>query len=184
MMKMTTVVYSKNYATESKAKEGAKLSPPWYQYQRQVLNLFQGDPELKISDLEEVNDGEYTFSIESQNGAKLQAIEKLIGRTKMIGNVKVVIDYKYADGSNESWAEVVEAAFQGNPLFKEVIVERDPIMQVEFSYAIFARDIISFWNDNLGDYSGNEHYIVADLAKEVVSAKTNINFCTEAIKRA
>ena len=185
-MRMTTIqVYSKDFCnkekecSKSKFENRAKMSPPWYEYYRKVLNLFQGDKDIKISDLDKVSDSEYNFSIESQNGDKIQAIEKLIGRSTVIGNVTVTIDYKCAEVENESWAKTLETAFTGNPLFKEVIAERDPILQVTFYYAVFARDIVSFWNDNLADYSGNMHYIAADLADEVVSAKTGVNFCTE-----
>ena len=188
-MRMTTIqVYSKKCGDECRKAVttvggDAKLSPPWYTYYRQVLNLFDKDPDLKISDLDQNSDTEYTFSIESQNGEKLQAIEKLIGKTKVIGNITVTIDYRYADAQEETWAKTIETAFEGNPYFKEVIAERDPILQVAFYYAVFSRDVISFWNDNLADYSGNQHYIPADLAKEVVTAKTNVNFCTESIKK-
>jgi len=186
-MRMTTIqVYSKKCSSEgescpkaTKVGGNAKLSPPWYGYYRQVYSLFSGDKELKISDLEEVSETEYSFTIESANKDKLDAIEKLIGRSKAIGNITVTIEYKTEEPVDGDWGKIIETAFEGNPLFKEVIVEKDPILHVAFYYAIFAREIVSFWNDNLADYSGNEHYIPAELAHQLITAKTAVNFCTE-----
>lgn len=178
-MRFSTIKAKKSSEPEYKTPKAEKLSPPWYGYQRMVSSLFDKDAEVTVSDLEELEDGNYAFTIESTNKDKLEAIEKLVGREKILGNIKVTINYKSGEHEEDDWAEVMETAFEGNPLFKEMVVERDPTMHVAFYYAVFSRDIVSFWNDNLCDYAGNEHYIAAELAKEVIGAKGAINFCTE-----
>ena len=158
--------------------QNVNVSAPWIGYYRKVYNLFCEDKELTISDLEDTADG-YKFSIESANGDKLQAIEKLIGAVHMVGSVKVTIEYKYANTTATDWEKVYVDAFKGNPNFKEIVSHTDPIMQTKFVYAVFARKVISFYNDNLGDYAGNEHYIPADIVKEIAATDALIHVCTE-----
>lgn len=151
------------------------LSAPWYVFHTQVFKLFEQDAEVIVDEeLEETETG-FIFGIYSKNIKKIQAIKKLIGSKVVFGDVAVDIDY--GENENEDVAEVWKDAFSGNPLFCG-IVSADIPFDGSCDYAIFKRDIIDFYDDNISDVNGNSHYIVADLVKEVVSNK-DIFICTE-----
>lgn len=151
------------------------LSAPWYVFHTQVFKLFEQDAEVIVDEeLEETETG-FTFGIYSKNAKKIQAIKKLIGSKVVFGNVAVEIDY--GENEDEDIAEIWKDAFSGNPLFCG-IVSADMPFYGSCDYAIFKRDIIDFYGDDISDVNGNLHYIVADLVKEVVNSK-GIFICTE-----
>lgn len=153
------------------------IEAPWHNYYKKVYGLFNVDKELNISDITENGDGSYEFTISSKNGDKLCAIESLLGYGRVFGNTKVLIRYAYENGQDLDWSEVYRLAFEGNPFFKEVI-DIDMPFQENLSYAVFNKDIITFYDDNLSDIHGNSHYIVADIVKDVV-ADTGLFVCTD-----
>lgn len=154
------------------------IEAPWYNYFKKVYNLFEGDPEVTVDeDLIENEDGTFEFTISSKNSEKLNAIEKLFGYGKVFGDIRVLIRYGYENASEEDFAELYEKAFTGNPLFKEVIRCEMPLFG-DSSYAVFKKNIVTFYDDNFSDYHGNSHYIVADLVKDVI-ADPKIFICTE-----
>lgn len=153
------------------------IEAPWFTYFKEIYNLFEKDPELTVdSELTEKDDGNYEFMIASKNGDKLNAIERLLGYGRVFGAIKVFIKYGYENVKDEDWAEVYRKAFEGNPYFQEVAEYQLPMFGTS-TYAIFKKDIITFYNDNLGDYHGNDHYIVADLVKDIITDQ-NIYICT------
>lgn len=153
------------------------IEAPWYTYYKKIYNLFSGDSELTIDDeLGEFEDGNYEFMISSKNGDKLNAIEKVLGYGRDFGGVKVIIKYGYENKPEDNWAEIYKTAFDGNPLFQEVVEYEMPLLGTN-TYAIFKKNIISFYDDNLSDYHGNSHFIVADLVKDVI-ASPEVFICT------
>lgn len=154
------------------------IEAPWYNYYKKIYNLFSVDIEVTVDeDLTENEDGNFEFTISSKNAVKLEAIEAILGYGRVFGNVKVLIKYGYENMKEENYSETYKKAFSGNPLFKEVIDIEMPF-HGKSSYVVFKKDIITFYDDNLSDYRGNNHYIVADLVKDVV-ANTKLFICTE-----
>jgi len=153
------------------------IEAPWHNYHKKVYNLFNGDPEVTVDNILTKNDdGTFEFTISSKNGDKLNAIENLLGYGKVFGNVRVLIKYGYENVEGKDWANIYKTAFTGNPLFSGVVECGMPLMGTN-TYAIFKKDIVTFYDDNLSDYHGNSHYIVADLVKDVV-ADPGIFICT------
>lgn len=154
-----------------------RIEAPWENYFKKVYNLFVGDSEITIDNtLTDNGDGSFEFTISSKNGDKLNAIETLLGRGCSFGGVKVLIKYGYENQKEKNWADIYRTAFEGNPLFQEVVECGMPMFGTN-TYAIFKKDIITFYDDNLSDYHGNSHYIVADLVNDVV-ANPGVFVCT------
>ena len=153
------------------------LEAPWYSYHKKVFNLFDGDTEITVdSELTETEDGNFEFMISSNNGDKLYAIEKILGSGQSFSGIKVRIKYGYENARDEDWASIWERAFSGNPHFKEIVRYDVPVLG-KGAFAVFNRDIISFYDDNLADYHCNSHYIVADMVNDVVM-NSNVTPCT------
>ena len=181
-----------------KANKPLGLSSPQVRFANIVQALFSKDPEVQVTTNfdapEETPDSnlsiqdskssyiedlgyKYWIKFESVNYSKLLAIRELFGTRKDIGNIKIHIFYTHNgyDVELSAWEE----AFKGNPIFKEVI-SKDDVLPTHDSikYAVFSRDIISFFNDDFTSYDGCANLLIADAVREVIDLK-DIHPCTE-----
>lgn len=153
------------------------ISSPWYQHFHKIKALFSQDPEVQIDDdMTPIEDGKiYKFSINSDNEGKLAAIKKLVGTMVTFPN-DIVIVIEYGTESKVT-ADTWKQAFEGNPIFKDV-VSVDDQFGTTHDFAVFKKTILSFYNDILYDYKGFDHYVAADVAREIVK-NPNMYICTE-----
>ena len=148
------------------------LSAPWVTYFKMVYNVLMGDPEISMpKTIEDEGEGVYSFYIESPNATKIIALSKVLKNELEMGNITVKIQYRCTDDAyiellnEEITVKDYEDAFTGNKYFVEVVQEPAPVGT--FDYAVFSRDIITFFNDDMTDYHANAHYIVADIIKQI-----------------
>lgn len=161
-----------------------QLSPPWDTYFKMVYNLLTVDPEIKMPKfIKEGEGGKCSFWIESSNATKIIALSKVLKNEIQMGNITITISFRCTNDDLAAMRDDGEAdgrdftdAFTGNPYFSKVVSEICP--GAVCYYAVFKREIISFYNDDISDYHGNAHYIVADLVKEIIN-DTNVKVCTE-----
>ncbi len=151
------------------------MQSPWETYHKTVYKIFEKDPEVTVDAVITYNDDGYSFMIASPNGDKLDAISNLLGHTVLFGNVTLTIKYGYEN--LKSSGDVWEKAFDGNPYF--VRTENMPWPGGQRQFAIFSRDILTFFNDDLSDYCGNTHMLVADAVKNIVAKDKDITICTK-----
>lgn len=162
-----------------------KLSPPWDTYFKMVYNLLTVDPEIKMPKfITEGEGGKCSFWIESSNATKIIALSKVLKNEIQMGNISITITFRCTNDALSvtqreeglATAKDFTDAFTGNPFFDRVVSEICP--GGTCFYAVFNREIISFYNDDISDYHGNAHYIVADLVKEVIN-DTDVKVCTK-----
>ena len=161
------------------------LSAPWVTYFKMVYNLLSVDPELRLpTTLKDDGNGKYSFWVESGNATKIIALSKVLRSEIKMGNVTLSISFRCVNNIVEGVREATEItgadfsdAFAGNPNFAKVVSEILPGAATVY-YAVFKREIITFFNDDLTDYHANAHFIVADLVKEVAN-ESNVNIFTE-----
>lgn len=147
------------------------LEAPWETYRKELYNLFKFDPEVSVEQISFVSGAIYEVVITSTNYNKLMALKKILYNEIVFGNVTLKIAFDYKAPTDEDNSQAWRDAFEGNPLFDkiETVVAPDGS---NVNYAIFGRDIISFFNDDLSDYHSNKHMIVADIVKDVTSDKS------------
>lgn len=147
------------------------LEAPWGTYLNELYNLFKFDSEVSVSSISFVSESIYKATITSTNYNKLMALKKILYNEIIFGNVTLKIAFDYKAPTDEDNSQAWRDAFEGNPLFDkiETVVAPDGS---NVNYAIFGRDIISFFNDDLSDYHGSKHMIVADIVKDVTSDKS------------
>lgn len=162
-----------------------KLSAPWVTYFKMVYNLLSVDPEIKMpKTITEGEGGKCSFWIESPNATKIIALSKVLKNEIQMGNITITISFRCinddfcVDLQNDVTGADYTDAFSGNPLFSKVVSEIFP-GGAKVYYAVFKREIISFFNDDMTDYHANAHFIVADLVKQVSNESTTVNVCTE-----
>jgi hypothetical protein len=149
-----------------------------------VYNLLSVDPEIKMpKSITEGEDGKCSFWIESSNATKIIALSKVLKNEIQMGNITVTISFRCTNDVEVGENAVVTGndytdAFTGNPLFSKVVTEIFP-GGAKVYYAVFKREIITFFNDNMTDYHANSHFIVADIVKEIANEDSAVNVCTE-----
>ena len=162
------------------------LQSPWVTYFKMVYNLLTVDPEIKMpKSITEGEDGKCSFWIESPNATKIIALSKILKNEIQMGNITITISFRcvnnelYRDLQNDriTGSDFTDA-FTGNPLFSKVVTEVFP-GGAKVYYAVFKREIITFFNDNMTDYHANSHFIVADIVKEIANEDSAVNVCTE-----
>lgn len=149
------------------------LSTPWVTYARKVNALFEEDPEVLVDyDIEGP-----TLTIYVENAAKADALEQLLPATKEFGNV--TLNIKVVPANSQTKVSLFRNAFAGNPIINKIeTVEIAPGSPV--NYVIFAREVVSFFNDDLGDYFGAESTLYENLARDVFDlGEDGILFCTD-----
>ena len=155
------------------------LQSPWIILHKGLYNLFAQDPDITVApNMIQCEGGVYETHISSSNYEKLSALKKIIRNETKMGNITARVVFDYDAPTDDIGVEDWKAAFAGNPLFKDIIAVPTPTGG-EIDYVLFARDILTYYIDDITDLYGNKHIIVADLVKQVANETSNINICTE-----
>lgn len=151
--------------SKAEAKKGIGLSSSWWEYYHKLLALFEQDPEIHL----EYDDLKKRIVMLVDNWKKADAIRELLPSEVFFGNVKVkisVITSNYDCIPNR--AKLFEAAFDGNPIFDQVItIDGSVPITGGTAYVMFKKKVAQFFNDNLADPHGNSSYLCADIAEDV-----------------
>lgn len=151
-----------------------ELSPPWDGYVHKITALFGEDPEIKM----QYDENALELKLLVNNPAKAEAIAKLLPTSKAFGNVILKI---FVIPSNDLYKEKVEtykAAFNGNPIVSRIETITDPA-GADFNYIVFEREVVQYYNDDLGDIDGIHSTLYQEIAKDVFEREAGIYFCTE-----
>lgn len=149
-----------------------KLSPPWITFVNELKALFGEDPDIHIQYDEDACEVKLLVG----DAAKAEALAQLIPEERIYGNVVLKVTVVPANFTSETQASVVETAFKGNPVLKEVVRLRTPFG--EYDYAVFRKEVVQFFNDDLTDLHGYESTLFADIARDVFG-DAGVFFCTD-----
>lgn len=152
-----------------------KLSPPWNTFVSELKALFGEDKDIRI----EYADGDMEVKLFVENNEKADALMQLLPPERVYGNVVLKVTVVPANKSGSDEANLVEAAFKGNPVLKELLRLKTPFG--EYDYAVFRKEVVQFYNDDLTDPHGNKSTLFEDIAKDVFG-DTNVFFCTDSEK--
>lgn len=149
-------------------------SAPWTTYFRQVKAMFEDDPEIKF--VEDEND-QRTLLMYVDNSEKADAISQLLNCEVNYGGVTATIKIIPAN-KTETKADLFVKAFSGNPAFSRMVSTKD-IFVNPIHYCVFAKKVVQFWDDNLGDINGNETTLYQTIAENIFDDTEGVLFCTE-----
>lgn len=151
-----------------------QLSTPWAIYYRQLESLFAKDPEIHVG----FDADEPSVQIRVDNQEKAEALQKLLPLSKTFGNVTLRIDIIPAN-FQESKAKLFETVFQGNDAFSRIVDIDNPFISNPVTYVMFKKEVVQYFNDNLGDLNGICSTLYQDIAKDIFEGVSGIYFCTE-----
>ena len=166
--------------TKSKKKAAGKvgIQAPWVTHYEFVKAMFGRDEEINISELNELDNGNYEFIVSSPNCDKLTAIIKIFkSDTFKFGNVSLHIKFLVENDSEEYGGDDFETAFEDNPIFDEVITGKLPTGE-EMYFVMFKKEVIQFYNDDISDPYGNFNGLAEDIARELFRDQFNVQFAT------
>ena len=152
--------------------EKVKLSPPWCTFVSELKALFGEDKDIRI----QFDEDEYEVKLFVDDPAKADALMQLITPQRVYGNVVLKVTVVPANSAEESDADLIETAFKGNPVLKEMMRLQTPFG--EYDYAVFRKDVVQFYNDNLCDPHGNESTLYEEIARDVFG-ESGVFFCTD-----
>lgn len=155
-------------------EKAAKLSPPWIIFYKELQAFFEKDPRIKMN-FEEEN---YTIKIYVEGGIKAEALSELLPTEKTFGNVTVYINVIPANVEKEDKLELFKAAFEGNPVLSYV-TSSEGIMAPDLKYVVFAKEVVQFFNDDLGDAHGVCSTLYQDIAKDIFNENLGVFYSTD-----
>ena len=159
-----------------------KLEAPWYTFQKKIKALFEQDPEIKVSEIYQLEEGnaDYCFDLEVKNHEKYLALNRVFPRVKEFGNVTLCI-FLYDEENGHDINEAVtlyETIFKGNPIVKDVRSAVDHAGTMH-GFVRFQPEVIQFHTDDISSYNGTWSGLAQDIAKEVFKDDFyGVHFCT------
>ena len=151
-----------------------KISSPWVTYYNELRELFNGDESVRIVYDEENN----KIDVYVAEQVKATALERFLPTVKEFGNVSLVINVIPPNETKlfkTSSVPSIRDVFKGNP-------HVDDIIEIEgmFSatYVVFHKEVVQYFDDNLGDINGNISTLYQNIASNVFVEHTGIFFCT------
>lgn len=154
-----------------------KKSAPWVTYYREVNELFKKDKDVfVVFDEENVE-----LKIYVKDQIKASAIQYLMPTEKEFGNVVIKIDVIPANGkelrevSTSNIVTIACDAFRDNDA---VYMVTDVSAMFDLVYVVFRKEVVQFFDDNIGDINGNCSTLYEVIARDVFE-DIGIKYCTD-----
>jgi hypothetical protein len=149
---------------------------PWVIYGKKLIAIFSKDPSINITT--EFLEGVYTIYFNSSDKMKMLALSKVLKRKIRMGNIEIELNFEDVGLIDDNPPTIEEwiTAFKGNYYFSQIV--RNGSFYI---YAVFKKEIVSIYTDNMTDYCLNDHYIVADIIRDVTRPASGLSVCTQAI---
>lgn len=154
--------------------EKITMSPPWLGFFREIEALFKDDPEITIRYIEDP----IAVKLYVDNQAKADALDAILPKSRNFGGTTIYVQVVPSNSAkNPSKALLFKTAFEGNPAFREMI-DIEGILTNPIHYCVFAKEVVQYWNDNLGDPYGKVSTLYQDIAKDIFEDTEGVMFCT------
>lgn len=151
-----------------------KLSSPWEIFYKELDILFSKDDDVSIV----YDTDEQIITMYVQDGTKATALMEILPEELHFGNIVVTLNIVSANkGRSRSMGSVYEDAFWGNPIVEDIRTY-EGIMSNPITYVIFRKEVVQYWNDDIGDANGICSTLYQDIAYRVFEETQGVYFCT------
>lgn len=152
-----------------------RLSAPWDTYYHEVNELFKKDDETKVVFDEE----QICIKLYVKSSEKATAIRELMPTDVKFGNVTLTITVIPANGfTMEKIANKFKTAFFNNPIISHIETV-EGIFTNPMTYVVFVKEVVQYFNDDLGDINGLCSTLYQDIAKHIFGDVDGVFFCTD-----
>ena len=157
-----------------------KLAPPWITAVSEMEQMFKYDGEVRVL----YNNDDCTVRLYVDSSDKAGALTALLPPEIEFGNVTLKIIVIPAngvcsklDGANTELLFLY--AFDGNPVLS--FTKRiSGIFTNDLVYVVFAKEVVQYFNDDLGDIYGQCTTLYQEIAKNLFGKRENVFYCTDA----
>lgn len=151
-----------------------KMVSPWVEYYRKVEAFFEHDPSVTVV----FDDEAKNLKLLVKGAAKADALSQLLPTEVTFGNVVMTISVIPAN-DKQSKVDLFRDALSGNEALV-TIADITGVFANPISYVIFEKEVVQYWNDDLGDAHGIRSTLYQDLAKEIFGEDNEgVFFCTD-----
>lgn len=157
-----------------------KLSPPWVLYYKKLNALFEYDEDVLVI----YDEDEMEIKLYCSNNNKSEALSLLLPNTISFGDVELKIT---VIPSNEKTNKVkitinnpetaIYVLFNTNNDYVES-VEVIPTPFGKFTYVIFVKEVVQYFEDDLSDFYGIKSTLCENIAREIFKDIDGVFFCT------
>lgn len=152
-----------------------KMSPPWVIFYREVDAMFKNDDAVMVVYDEEENE----IKLYVEGDEKAGAMMELLPLEKQFGNVTLKITVIPANSSvlNQKISDAYRAMFEGN-VAVDYIEDIEGVFSNDLHYIVFAKDVVQYFTDDLGDAHGVCSTLYQEIAKDIFEKQDGVYFCT------
>lgn len=157
-----------------------KMLSPWMVFYREIDAMFKRDPEVQVVYDEDAQ----VIKLFVDNTSKADALSQILPGEKEFGNVTLQIIVIPSNNLLQS---------SPDDLFRRAFLYNDAVWGVEttkdipgfpcLTYVIFAKEVVQYFTDNLGDYYGITSTLYQDIAKDIFVNTEDVHFCTDVASR-
>lgn len=162
-----------------KKTSNVKLSPPWTTIYNKLRAFFAKDPDIKVHSVKLTKTGDRYIVVESPFCEKIDALVRLMKDEYKFGNVTLKIYFSVSNGFKATETDGLYGQAIDGLASNAAIVDIKKVenfVHDEFVVIEFAKEIVQFYNDDLGDYYGNWNGTYVDIAKELFKENPRLMF--------
>lgn len=149
------------------------LSSPWGVFYDEMVAMFGEDPAINV----EYDAQNLTIVLRVEGEEKADALTQLLPKFKSFGKVVVRILVLPANALGDPRIKLFQKAFEGNPAFRYTKSVEGAGFGAD--YVVFAKKVVQFFNDDLGDLNGLKSTLYEDIARDIFEGVGGIFFCTD-----
>jgi len=163
------------------------LIAPWDEYYEELNAFFAEDPDVTILYDEEAKD----IKVLVQETIKAEALMYLLKDEVEFGGVKLTVTVVPANevtngvkklvaniDNNENYGDMFERALINNDTFAYTYTV-DNVMGFNAVYVVFKKQVIQYYNDNLGDLNGMKSTLAENIARDIFVTRNGVFFNTD-----
>ena len=152
------------------------MSAPWYVYYNELCALFKEDSEVHIV----YDEMDQIINIYVENQAKADAMDEVLPKVMTFGSIDLEINVVPANNLNrrKSKGNIFKDLYADNPVCSDIVTV-EGVFTNPLTYVIFRKEVVQYYNDDLGDAHGICSTLYQDIAKRVFKGQDSIYFCTD-----
>lgn len=162
-----------------------KLAAPWTTLYREFQVFFKNDPDVKV--VFDENGPELKLYVEDPE--KAEALTQLLETSRTFGNVTMKITVVPANGAQGLFVSndcsgvisLLKIALKGNNAVSQIVDIPNRMIGNPLCYVAFKREVVQFFNDNLGDLHGLTSTLYENVANDIFTTHNGVCFCTDTI---
>ena len=151
------------------------MSAPWYVYYNELCALFKEDIEVHIV----YDEMDQIINIYVENQAKADAMDEMLPKVMTFGSIDLEINVVPANNlsARRSRGSILKDLFYGNTICED-IVTIEGVFTNPLTYVIFRKEVVQYYNDDLGDAHGVCSTLYQDIAKRIFKEMPDVYYCT------